>query len=269
MSEIIGWIILGLVALYFLAVLLPDFVAGGPNPTHGAGKRGFDALKTLRMDLFKHEWERVPESTKTDPKAADLVAERIAQFVNHSTGAGVAGYGKSRFGSAGLIVGTLPRGRSLVGIQGVFLLAGLVATAVLPVSKLHLLWIVPVAFYIVPLTPLNPLTRRGRRAQRWGRPFLGPPLRSIAVFKVPKTLMPSSDPTTQEELDGLYWGILDKIISGFSPRRILRDAVATSRWGPEIVRWAILNVRAARYAPAIRAFRSKTHWTYQITHDAK
>jgi hypothetical protein len=76
--EIIGWIIWGLVVLYFLAVLLPDFVAGGPNPTHGAAQRGFDALKTLRMDLFEHEWERVPESIKNDAEASDLVAQRIA-----------------------------------------------------------------------------------------------------------------------------------------------------------------------------------------------
>jgi hypothetical protein len=136
----------------------------------------------------------------------------------------------------------------MVGVQGLFLLIGLFATFGFPISKLHLLWIVPIAFYIVPVTPLNPLTRRGRRAQRWGRSFLGPPLQSIAVFGVPKTLIPSSDLTTQQELDGLYWGILDKFVSGFSTRRIVKDALATSRWSAEIVRWAIPNVRAAQYA---------------------
>lgn len=68
------------------------------------------------------------------------------------------------------------------------------------------------------------------------------------MFGVPKTLIPSSDLTTQQELDGLYWGILDKFVSGFSTRRIVKDALATSRWSAEIVRWAIPNVRAAQYA---------------------
>src|SRR5579872_1077894 len=86
MLGVIGWILWGLVALYIIAVLLPDFVAGGP----------------------------------------DLRGESVR------------------------------RGRLLVGTQGLVMLAGLVITATLPVSKYHLLWVVPVAFYLVPFTPVSP-----------------------------------------------------------------------------------------------------------------
>ena len=85
MSGAVGWILWGLAALYFAAVLLPYFTAGAP---------GF---------------------------ASDKV-----------------------------------RGRLLVGTQGLIMLAGLAVTAAFPVSKFHLVWVVPVALYVVPLTPLNP-----------------------------------------------------------------------------------------------------------------
>jgi hypothetical protein len=236
------WALWSLAALYFLVVLLPDFLSGGQNPTRGAAGRSFDALKLLRMKLMEEEWNKLPESKREE------MGPHLAQIVNHRTGAGMLGYGKPLFGFKGPLGYDLPRGRQLVGAQGLVLLVGLVATVALPVSKFHLLWIAPLAFYVVPLTPLNPLHVRAGRALNWSRALLGQPLGQITVFTVPSALMPSSDPTTQEELNGLYCGILDKMVSGFSAARVMKDALATSGWSEEIVRWAIPNVVNARYA---------------------
>lgn len=47
-----------------------------------AGNRGFDVLKIMRQDFFNSRWNRLPDSLKTPD-----MAQRMAQIVNHSTGA--------------------------------------------------------------------------------------------------------------------------------------------------------------------------------------
>ncbi len=46
------------------------------------GARGFDALKTMRLDFFKSRWNKLDESQRTPE-----MAKAIADLVNHSTGA--------------------------------------------------------------------------------------------------------------------------------------------------------------------------------------
>lgn len=51
--------------------------------SHGqAGNRGFDVLKIMRQDFFNSRWNKLADSQKTPE-----MAKRIAQIVNHSTGA--------------------------------------------------------------------------------------------------------------------------------------------------------------------------------------
>lgn len=57
------------------------------------GQRGFDVLKVFRQDAFDYEWERVPESIKSDPAAAKEMAASISQAVNHSSGVADIGHG--------------------------------------------------------------------------------------------------------------------------------------------------------------------------------
>lgn len=47
-----------------------------------AGNRGFDVLKIMRQDFFNSRWDKLPDSQKTPE-----MAQRMAQLVNHSTGA--------------------------------------------------------------------------------------------------------------------------------------------------------------------------------------
>lgn len=51
------------------------------------GKRGFDALKTLRQDMFDKQWASIPDSIKSDPKARMEMARGMSEMINHSTGA--------------------------------------------------------------------------------------------------------------------------------------------------------------------------------------
>jgi hypothetical protein len=54
----------------------------------GMGTRGYSVLKILRQDLFDHEWDKLPESQKSDS-----MAKAIADSVNHITGVTKAGAG--------------------------------------------------------------------------------------------------------------------------------------------------------------------------------
>jgi len=54
----------------------------------GMGTRGYSVLKILRQDLFDHEWDKLPESMKSDS-----MAKAIADSVNHMTGVTKAGAG--------------------------------------------------------------------------------------------------------------------------------------------------------------------------------
>jgi hypothetical protein len=47
----------------------------------GMGNRGYAVLKTLRQDMFNHQWDRLPDTQKTPE-----FAEKIAESVNHVTG---------------------------------------------------------------------------------------------------------------------------------------------------------------------------------------
>ena len=55
----------------------------------GMGTRGYSVLKILRQDLFDHEWNKLPESMKSDS-----MAKAIADSVNHITGVTKAGAGQ-------------------------------------------------------------------------------------------------------------------------------------------------------------------------------
>lgn len=55
-----------------------------------AGNRGFDALKTFRLEYAKKLWEGLPESDKQLPGMQALVAE----WVNHASGVGSLDHGK-------------------------------------------------------------------------------------------------------------------------------------------------------------------------------
>jgi hypothetical protein len=57
------------------------------------GNRGFDVLKTYRLEQWKNEMNRVPASMKADPADATEVGKAIAQMVNHSTGVSDIGHG--------------------------------------------------------------------------------------------------------------------------------------------------------------------------------
>lgn len=51
------------------------------------GKRGFDALKLMRLQLNEAEWEKVPAEIKADPVQAKEAAKYIAALNNKATGA--------------------------------------------------------------------------------------------------------------------------------------------------------------------------------------
>jgi hypothetical protein len=55
----------------------------------GMGTRGYSVLKILRQDLFDHEWDKLPESMKSDS-----MAKAIADSVNHITGVTKMGAGQ-------------------------------------------------------------------------------------------------------------------------------------------------------------------------------
>jgi hypothetical protein len=55
----------------------------------GMGTRGYSVLKILRQDLFDHEWDKLPESQKSDS-----MAKAISDSVNHITGVTKLGAGK-------------------------------------------------------------------------------------------------------------------------------------------------------------------------------
>src|SRR5258708_4120307 len=102
MIGVIGWILWGLVALYLVVLLLPDFLSGGQNPTRGVAGRSFDALKLIRMKLMQEEWDKLPGSKREE------MAPHLAQIVNHRTGSGTLGYGKPLFGFKGQLQYDLP-----------------------------------------------------------------------------------------------------------------------------------------------------------------
>ena len=52
--------------------------------------------------------------------------------------------------------------RYMMRTQGIVLVIGLAATALLPVSKLHLLWVIPIAF----VTPMFLMSARAFKMQR-------------------------------------------------------------------------------------------------------
>lgn len=52
-----------------------------------AGSRGFDALKLTRLELNKADWDKVPNSIKSDPEAATNARKMIAEINNKATGA--------------------------------------------------------------------------------------------------------------------------------------------------------------------------------------
>lgn len=51
-----------------------------------AGSRGFDALKLTRLELNKADWDKVPDSIKSDPEAATNARKMIAEINNKATG---------------------------------------------------------------------------------------------------------------------------------------------------------------------------------------
>jgi len=51
------------------------------------GRMAFDALKTLRQEMFDQQWDSTPDSIKSDPAARKEWARGLAETVNHSTGA--------------------------------------------------------------------------------------------------------------------------------------------------------------------------------------
>lgn len=52
-----------------------------------AGRRGFDALKLLRQEMFNREWEKISATIKSDPQTSLDMAKLTAENVNHATGA--------------------------------------------------------------------------------------------------------------------------------------------------------------------------------------
>lgn len=57
------------------------------------GQRGFDVLKKYRQDAFNYEWNRVPDSIKSDPAAAKDMAENLSDMINHASGVADIGHG--------------------------------------------------------------------------------------------------------------------------------------------------------------------------------
>jgi len=60
------------------------------------GKRGFDALNLVRLEMNKKDWERAPDEIKNNPEQAEAARKYIAATNNKATGALPQGYSAGR-----------------------------------------------------------------------------------------------------------------------------------------------------------------------------
>lgn len=67
------------------------------------GQRGFDVLKVYRLEQWKAEMARVPESLKIDPQDRIAVGKSIAEMVNHGSGVSDIGHGTLAKGASKIL----------------------------------------------------------------------------------------------------------------------------------------------------------------------